>query len=173
VSGAKHYATLGACAVLIAGGVWLSGTLDRKPQTSEAAAAAIAAELDIYVEQPSSPVAGKAESAADLTVCIESAHQLDFPLLADRLAPSHLRPVPAAGCTNRTVEGDFGMFTAMTSWFDAQGTEAAHLKVAKVDCPTRSRCLVDIDWFGGGNRYTVESSGGSWSVTGYEMRWVV
>ena len=173
MSGAKHYATLGACAVLVAGGVWLSGTLDRKPQASEAAAAAIAAELDIYVEQLSGPAAGEADSAAYLTVCIDTAHQLDFPLLANRLAPSRLRPVPAAGCTRRRVEGDFGMFTARTDWFDAQGSEAAHLKVAKVDCPTRSRCLVDIDWFGGGNRYAVESSGGSWSVTGYEMRWVV
>ncbi|MDC8753501.1 hypothetical protein OIK40_02455 [Erythrobacter sp. sf7] len=173
MSGPKDYATLGAFAVLVAGAVWLSGTLDRKPQVTEAAAAAIAAELDIYVEQLSGPPAGEADSATHLTVCLETARQLDFPLLAKRLAPSFLRPVPAAGCTKRTVEGDFGMFTARTYWFDAQGTEAAHLKIAKVDCPTRSRCLVDIDWFGGGNRYEVERSGGSWSVTGYEMRWVV
>jgi len=158
---------------MVAGGVWLSATLDRKPQITEATAAAISADLDSFIEVYEDPAEREAVGNKAASLCIASNAPLDFTLLADRLSGTFLRPVPVVGCKSKTIEGDFGMFSAMTSWFDESGEEAGHLEIDTVSCPTARRCIVDIDSFGAGMRYEVERTGDRWSVTARKMRWVV
>ncbi|MFU7528288.1 hypothetical protein [Qipengyuania sp. ASV99] len=170
---ARGLTMLAATSGLVAGAVWLSETLDRKPEVTESTAAAIRAELSFFVEFIEDPVEREALSDKPVPLCIGSSAPLDFDLLEDRLARSFLRPVPIIGCRRRTVEGDFGMFGAMTYWFDETGEEAGQLRIKAVNCPTVRRCIVDIDSVGAGMRYEVERTGDNWTVTGQETRWIV
>jgi hypothetical protein len=175
VSGARDFVTLGALVVLVAGAVWLSAILDRRPQVTEATAAAIRAEMALFIETYADPAARKADGDKPASLCIASNEPLDFALLADRLAGTFLRAVPVADCTSKTVKGDFGMFASMTTWFDESGDQAGMgmIEIAAVHCPTARRCLVDIDLPIGGDRYEVERIGDRWSVEGRQMRWIV
>lgn len=169
----RNLGVLAGITALVAGTVWLAETLDRKTEITESTAAAIRAEFSFFVDFVEDPAERKALSEKPVSLCIESNVALDFSLLEDRLATSFLRPVPVIGCKSRTVEGDFGMFVAMTDWFDETGEEAGQLKIKAVQCSTERRCIVDIDSIGSGMRYEVERSGGKWTVTGSENLWIV
>ena len=175
MSGARDSVTLGALVVLVAGAVWLSAMLDKRPQVTETTAAAIRAEMALFIETYADPAARKADGGKPASLCIASNEPLDFALLADRLAGTFLRVVLVADCTSKTVKGDFGMFVSMTTWFDESGDQAGMgmIEIAAVHCPTARRCLVDIDLPIGGDRYEVERIGDRWSVTARRMRWVV
>ncbi|MEE4338526.1 hypothetical protein [Erythrobacter sp.] len=157
----------------VAGGVWLSALLDNSPEPTEPVAAAIKADFSEYIPYLKDP-ARRAEAGIDkAAICIQTEERLDYPILAERLADSFLHPIPASDCTSKTVEGDFGMFTALTYWFDKDGAEAGKIDIVAVRCPTPSRCFVDIDHRGGGNRYEAIRSGGRWVARWHKMRWVV
>lgn len=158
---------------LVAGGVWLSALMDRSADPTQPVAAAIEADFSEYIPYLKDP-ARRAEAGIDsAAICIQTEEPLDYRILGDRLAASFMRPIPAADCSSRTVEGDFGMFTALTYWFDKDGVEAAKIDVVAVRCPTPSRCFVDIDHRGGGNRYEAIRSGGRWVARWHKMRWIV
>ena len=158
---------------LVAGSVWLSDLLDHRPRATEAVAAAIKDEMAFFIEFFDDPAEREAVDGEEASLCIASEEPLDFTLLAARLDGTLLRAVPIADCTSKTVEGDFGMFSGMTYWFDASGEEAGMLEIAATHCPTSRRCIVDINSRGRGDRYEVTRSGGKWSVTEREMRWVI
>lgn len=168
-----QFAILAALVALVAGGVWLSEEVDRKPVVSEAVAAAIKADLAWYIEAATDQAATGKVAPEVANLCLASDQPLDYDLLAVRLAGSFLHVVPVADCTSKTVEGDFGMFSAMTTWFDGSGKEAGFLTVQAVHCQTARRCIVDTASIGAGMRYQVDRVGDVWAVTNSEMRWVV
>lgn len=108
-----------------------------------------------------------------LVLCLESEVFLDIDSVARNLSNTIVTPVPIAACSSKTVEGDFGMFTAMTNYFGPVGEAAAHLKVVGVSCSTVASCVVDVDSRGRGERYRVERLGQSWKVADSRLRWVV
>ena len=166
-------ALLAAVAAFVAGGVWLSATIDRRPKVSEAVAAAIRADLAWYIEGATEQVASKGPAPEIVTICLQSDEPLDYALLADRLAGTFIRAVPVADCKSKTVEGDFGMFSAMTYWFDENGARADMRAVERVLCSTPRRCVVDINSLGAGNTYEVRRLHKGWKVTKTWQRWIV
>lgn len=166
-------ATLSMITGLVAGAVWLSALLDRKPKVTEVVSAAIKAEMVWFIEFYENPAERKAVDLEPVLLCIASKEPLDFALLADQLSGTFLQPLPVAKCTSRTVEGDFGMFSAMTYWFDETGEEAGMLVIEAVRCPTSRRCIVDINTVGSGMRHEIEKTGDDWAVTKSDRRWVV
>lgn len=163
---------LGALGALVAGGVGLSARLDSTPLASEAAAAAIRAEFAWYSDAASKIAARGGAKPEVVTLCI-AAKGLDFRLLAARLSGAHLRPVPVAQCSSKTLAGDPGMENAATTWVDAKGKPAAMITLRRIRCETRTRCSVDLDFLMGGNTYDTERRANGWTVTASRMRWVV
>lgn len=108
-----------------------------------------------------------------VVICLESEVRLDTDRVADRLGETVIRPVPVSECVKETVYGDFGMFIALDTYFDRNGKESAHVKVADVECATTSDCIVDLDWRGNGESFVVKRRGQTWQVTEQKMRWVV
>lgn len=166
-------AALGAVTALVASGVQLSEEFDQKPAVSAAVAAAIKAEMAWYIDAATEHASSEGVTPEVANICLTTDRPLDFALLSNRLAGSFLDVVPVADCTSKTVEGDFGMFSAMTTWSDDSGKEAGHLSIQAVNCPIARRCIVDIDSTGAGMRYEVERVGDVWTVTRVDMRWVV
>jgi hypothetical protein len=164
---------LGAITGLIAGAVSLSSDV-HVPGVDEpaAVAAALFEPFQDYVdeEQLRHP---PAHQVGDLALCLKAEPSLDVDAVSRALAGILVRVIPAGRCTSKTVKGDFGMFTAMTYWFDENGKEAAALEVEAVHCLTRSRCIVDINSFAEGMSYEVEAEGGAWTVTRSSLRWIV
>jgi hypothetical protein len=170
---AQPLVALGAIAGLIAGAVWLSGEVDRLAADEPGAvSAAIIAHLEDYIDedQQKRPAEHK---VGDLVLCLSTEIPIDVAAVADALSGTLIRAILAKDCTSKTVEGDFGMFTAMTTWFDERGEEAWHLEITRVRCPSVTRCLVDIDSVGAGMTYEARRSGEFWSVTGERLRWIV
>lgn len=108
-----------------------------------------------------------------LKLCLESKVPLKIDRIAKAFSQTVVRPIPMTSCSSKTVEGDFGMFVAITRYYDSTGEQAGHLEIAKVTCPTTSRCLVDIDDFGVGMSYEVARRGSLWRTVRREMRWIV
>lgn len=106
-------------------------------------------------------------------ICIEPEQPLNVRKMAERLSDTIIRPVPVTDCTSETVEGDFVMFSAVTHYYDSSGQEAGHVVVEKVDCRTTSECIIDLDWFGGGDRYLIRRTGSVWNVVHQRIRWIV
>ena len=98
------------------------------------------------------------------SVCVESETPLDVSRIRERFASTIVRLVPNSECASQMVEGDFGMFSAMTYYFDEEGVEAGHLSIPRVECRTSSECIVDIDTIGSGNSYRIRRSAGQWEV---------
>lgn len=170
---ARSFVALGAITGLIAGAVWFSGEVDRiEADEPGAVSAAIIAHLEDYIDedQLKRPPEHK---VGDLVLCLSTEIPLDVTAVEDALSGTLIRVVPAKDCTSKTVEGDFGMFIAMTTWFDERGEEAGHLEITKVRCPSVTRCLVDIDSVGAGMTYEVKRSGEGWTITAERLRWIV
>lgn len=173
---AKSLVTLGTITSIVAGAVWLSATLDRKPEATavtEATAAAIKADIAEFIEFYEEPSERQAVGSEAAVICIASENPLDFAVLEERMAGTFLRLIPFDDCTSKTVEGDFGMFAAITYWYDKSGQEAGMLEIAVIHCPTARRCVVDIETPLRDDRYEVERSGSKWTVTKSEMLRVV
>lgn len=136
---------------------------------------AVAAAIKDEMEQllGSEVVEGKDPSTDLLLLCIESKVPLSTEAIAQDLAGTIIRPIPVDRCTSKTVEGDFGMFSALTYYYDAKGNEAGHLKVATVSCPSSRTCIVDLDGGGSGRRYSLRRDGQVWSVLDSTTTWVV
>lgn len=108
-----------------------------------------------------------------VTLCVGGEVPLNIGAVEREFADTIVWPVPESACTSETVEGDFGMFSAITQYHDAEGREAAHLEVAGASCSNTSTCVVDIDSLGAGHRYNVRREGRTWSATEGRWRWVV
>lgn len=116
---------------------------------------------------------GRKDYQGDLQVCTDGLNDLDLGKIAKGLEQTIIRPVSITACNSETVEGDFGMFTALTYYFAPDGEEAAYVKIDKIECPTMTRCIVDLDYHGGGVRYLIQKDGSGWEMAGGYMRWVV
>jgi hypothetical protein len=173
VTDLRSLLVLGAITGLIAGAVSLSSDV-HVPGVDEpaAVAAALIEPFQDYVEEEQLRHP-PAHQVGDLALCLKAESSLDVEAVSRALAGTLVRVIPAGRCTSKTVKGDFGMFTAMTYWFDESGGEAASLEVEAVRCLTRSRCIVDINSFAAGRRYEVEAAGGVWTVTRSALRWIV
>ena len=170
---ARSLVALGAITGLIAGAVWFSGEVDRiAVDEPGAVSAAIIAHLDDYIDEDELKRPPE-HTVGDLVLCLSAEIPLDVAAVEGALSGTLIRVVPANDCTSKTVEGDFGMFTAMTTWFDELGDEAGHLEITNVRCPSVTRCLVDIDSVGAGMTYEVRRSGEGWATTGESLRWIV
>jgi hypothetical protein len=108
-----------------------------------------------------------------LVLCLDFRNSLNIDLVSKNLSDTIIKPVPVTACSSKTIEGNFGMFTAITHYSGPEGDEAAHLAVVRVSCQTTKSCEVDIDSRGSGVRYWVERSGQTWKVTDSRLRWIV
>lgn len=108
-----------------------------------------------------------------LVLCVASTAPLNMAAMVRDLAETAIRPVPLEECTSETIEGDFGIFSALTTYYGPTGGEAAYLKVVSASCSTSSTCVVDIDTFGSGYRYRARRNGRVWTVVDKKRRWVV
>lgn len=142
-----------------------------EPDTNGAVAAALRHHLADRVG--SEAIEGKDASFGPLVLCVGSDVPLEMAAIERDLVDTIVEPVAASECTSETIEGDFGMFTAITNYYDAKGHEAAHLEVVRVSCSNTRACIVDIDGRGSGQRYTTRRKGQAWSVVESIMRWVV
>jgi hypothetical protein len=162
-----------AITAAVAGAVSFSAEIDGGAVDKEgAAAAAILASLGDYIEEDQLRHP-PAQRVGDLVLCLDAEISLDLVAIQRALSETLIRVLPAKNCTSKTVEGDFGMFTALTTWFDENGEETGHLEMSNLRCPTVTRCMVDIDSVGAGMTYEARRSGKSWSVTGESLRWIV
>lgn len=109
----------------------------------------------------------------EFTLCLESEVALDIDAIVSKLSETVIRPSPVGDCTSETVEGDFGMFSAMTTYYDSSGQQAAHVEIARVHCATSTSCLVDIDDFGAGMSYLMRRNGREWRMVEHRLRWIV
>lgn len=107
------------------------------------------------------------------TLCLDSKRPLDIAAIAHAMGDTVITTVPVSECTSETVEGNFGMFTALTTYYDRSGEEAAHIEIADIRCTTTSACTVDIDSRGSGMRYEMERRGSVWHARKAWMRWIV
>jgi hypothetical protein len=141
------------------------------PDTNGAVASALKHHLTELVG--AATIEGKDASFGPLVLCVGSKVPLKMEAIERDFAGTVIEPVPANACTSEKIEGDFGMFTAITKYHDATGAEAAHLEVENVACSSTRTCIVDIDDFGSGDRYITRREGQVWSVVERRMRWVV
>ena len=169
----RSLVALGAITGLITGAVWFSGEVDQiAADEPGAVATAIVAQLKDYIDEDQLTLP-PGHKVGDLVLCLSADIPLDVAAVEDALSGTLIRAVPATDCTSKTVLGNFGMFTAMTTWFDERGEEAGHLKITNMRCPSVTRCLVDVDSVGAGMTYEARRSGEVWSVTGERLRWIV
>lgn len=112
-------------------------------------------------------------STPPLKLCLETEVPLQINAVAHDLSNTIIEPIPVARCTSERIEGDFGMFTAITKYYDETGEEAAHVIVVEVSCSTSKTCRVDIDDFGAGMSYEAQQQGSAWKVVERDPRWVV
>lgn len=156
-----HVAILGALAALVAGAVWLSERLDRRPIATEAVAAAIANENAWYSEAEAKMSSQQGRKPEIVPFCIDS-EPLDYTLLAERLLDRFVQPLPVSTCVSKSANPDPA---ALGHWTDESGGFAVMMSIRSVRCPTRSQCSVDIAHLGAGKRYEVRRSVTGWTVT--------
>ena len=151
-----------------------SSVASQKFGTPDREAAVAAALKETLGEYFNSEVMHQADPPLGFAVmCVESKIDLDVSAIANNLSKTIIRPVPVDSCTSQTVEGDFGMFTALTTYYDDRGKEAGHFEVANVACKSTSECIVDLDFRGWGERFLVERKGATWEVLQRRNRWIV
>ena len=157
--------------IILAALTSIASSKNGEPDTNGAVASAIKHHLADFGGMDI--IEGKDASFGPLVLCVESRVPLEMEAIERDLAGTVMEPVPANECRSETIEGDFGMFTAIEKYYDATGGEAAHLEVVSVSCSSTRTCIVDIDDFGSGERYTTRRKGQVWSVAERRMRWVV
>lgn len=169
----RSLAILAVLAGVVGSAVWLSSEVDQvAADEAGAVSAALVANLGEFIDE-SELKSPPADMVGDLSLCLDAKTEIDLADVDRDLAGTLIRVIPAKCCTSKTVEGDFGMFTALTTWYDESGKEAGHLEIEAVQCQSVRRCIVDIDSHGSGMRYDVERTGNMWSVLARRMRWVV
>ncbi|MFZ1743199.1 MAG: hypothetical protein WAT93_10110, partial [Pontixanthobacter sp.] len=141
------------------------------PDREAAVASALKGALGEYI--PDDQMMDKNPALGFVVMCVESKQPFDVKRMAAHLSDTIVRPIPVSDCTSKTVEGDFGMFAALTTFYDKSGDEAGHFEIAKVVCDNSSECVVDIDWHGAGQRYFMRRTGPVWKVVSQRNRWVV
>lgn len=142
-----------------------------EPDVNGAVAAALKHQLTDLLGADA--VGGKDAAVEPFALCVESVVSLDMDAIERDFSGTVIQPVPESACTSETIEGDFGMFSAITRYYDARGAEAAHRQVAGASCPDTRTCVVDIDSRGAGERFITRREGQAWSVVERRTRWVV
>lgn len=142
-----------------------------KPDIEAAIAVAIVAEFSDWVGFNWLDEVQKA--GEEVPLCLSAKVSFNLEAVATHLSDTVVRSFASRDCTSETVEGDFGMFTALTSYYDPNGKDAAHLTIAAATCVSTTQCSIDIDSRGAGMRYMVERKGGKWEVVSQDMRWIV
>lgn len=142
-----------------------------EPDSNGAVAAAIKHYLADFVGMEA--IEGEDTSRGPMVLCVGSEVPLHMEAIARDLADTVIRPIAEGACRSETVEGDFGMFTAITNYYDASGAEAAHVTVADVSCENTTTCIVDIDSRGSGDRLEMRRKGRTWFVGERRIRWMV
>lgn len=176
MSEAKHFPTLSAIAALVAGGVWLSASVDtRAPnQRVTEASAAVIGELademmgDFLGNYPGNEGAFERQIAGlgYTTVCVSSEVPLDFALLEKRLTPFKLRAARLTDCKTNAGDRGSGVQPGPTMWFDKRGAEAGMARIEDAHCPDDQRCVVELVMYAFGGSFAVERTAAGWSVTG-------
>lgn len=165
----RSFFTLGAVTALVAGGVVMSASLDRRPRVTEAVAAVIKNEFAWYSDAASMAASQRGQKPEIVTVCID-AEALDYTLMAERLASTFTRPVPVKNCKSKAKDADPTELGAVGGWSDENGAFAVKLRVRSVECVTRSRCIVETAFMGEGKSYEVKQANGKWAVTDIKLR---
>jgi len=142
-----------------------------EPDSNGAVAAAIKHYLADFVGMEA--IEGEGTSFGPMVLCVGSEVPLHMEAIARDLADTVIRPIAEGACRIETVEGDFGMFTAIINYYDASGAEAAHVTVADVSCKNTTTCIVDIDSRGSGDRLEMRRKGRTWFVGERRIRWMV
>lgn len=159
------------CAMVIGMTVALSSPrLER--DAAGAVAAAIAENIGEFVKVEPLTGAGRSEIGSE-TLCLNANGQVQVQDVARKLETTFLRIVPESRCRKKVVEGDFGMFVSMIYFYNENGIQSSHLKIAKIECSVAQKCSVDIDQFGSGVRYNCVRSGEDWKVISSDLRWIV
>jgi hypothetical protein len=180
---AKHLATLGAIAALVAGGVWLSAAVDSllsDKRVTEASAAVIGEHAGAMMGDFKGNTPGN-EKAFDqqiarlgfTTVCVSSEVPLDFALLERRLAQFRLRAARITDCTSDTGEACDGVPPGPRRWFDKRGAEAGMATIKDVQYSDDRRCVVELVMYAFGGKYAVDRTTKGWAVTGSSEGWVI
>jgi len=172
VSGTKDFTMLGALVALVAGGVWISGTLDHQPLVTEAAAAAIKSEFAWYSNAESKIAREQGRKPEIVTLCVD-AEPFDYTLLAKRLSASLVRPFPASACKSKNGAADPAALGAIDQWSHKSGAFAVMFRVRSIRCMTRSRCIVETAFMGEGKAYEVTRMEYGWTVTNIELLAIV
>lgn len=167
-SAAAFGATL---SVILAGLTSIASTPAEEPDVEGAVATALEHHLTDYAGVGS--IDAKDSAFERIALCVGTKVPLAFDPIERHFAGTVVVPIPDEACTSETIEGDFGMFSAITRYRDTTGREAGHLELEAVSCSSSRSCQVDIDTFGSGVRYAVRRERGTWSVVGKGMRWVV
>lgn len=106
-------------------------------------------------------------------ICLTPVQSLDAERIDRMLENTIIRVVPNNSCQSTTVQGDFGMFTALTTYVGSDGREAGHLSAPRIWCPNPNNCEVDIQTHASGYRFWVKRTGSEWIVVNRRMQWVV
>ncbi len=146
---------------------------ERQDDLTEPVAAAILAAYKDYGAYLASRDPAAGEAPALLSLCIDTAVPLNYPLLARRVAAGHLRPVPVQACSGNIAIDPNPLVGRYTRWSDEAGQAADGLSVASAECRFRPRCTIDIDMRSNGARYTVERGPRGWRVIQVETRWII
>ncbi len=110
---------------------------------------------------------------SDWSICLESKMPINVGAINKALSHTILTTHKVSDCTSKTTEGDFGMFNAMTDYFDPSGERAGHLIIQKITCPKADYCLVEIDTFSDGYEYKMRLVHGRWQYVDKDIIWVV
>ncbi|NCP13596.1 MAG: hypothetical protein GW858_05460 [Sphingomonadales bacterium] len=172
MSGPKDFVTLGALVVLVAGGVWLSATLDHQPLVTEAAAAAIKSEFAWYSDAEAKIAKEQGRQPEIVNLCVD-AEPFYYALLAKRLSANLVRPHPVSACKSKTGAADPAAFGSIDQWSHKSGAFAVMLRVRSIRCMTRSRCMVETALMGAGKAYEVTRTENVWTVTNTELLAIV
>ena len=153
--------------VLLGTSVWLTSGTKHRPIATAAAAAAMKSHgnLPIWIEAYADSAARIEDQLEYVPLCVDSAEPLDFDQLQNLFAETVILPVPIDTCRSKKVKSEDPMFAFFTHWFDQNKETALQLEVSKINCPSRSRCILDLDDWHVGIRYTVDEIDGVWTVT--------
>jgi len=168
----RSLATVLAITAAVAGAVVLCAPSVRgDPRTHGAAAtaAAIKAQMGWAFIDPQGRRYTSDTALPRASLCVSSKVPLDFAVLSEALEGSRLRPVSAAHCSGFRLGS---AATGWSDWRDENGAEASVLIVSGIDCPSTTRCLVQLTAPTEGGTYEVRQETKGWTVSETIERWI-
>nr|WP_298928357.1 hypothetical protein [uncultured Erythrobacter sp.] len=160
-------------AILVAVGAFTWSGSGFSTRYAPSAAVALAIELQFESFSGGTLEDLRADDGSKTTLCLETKVDVDFEQLRTKFNATPILPINNVDCTLKTVEGDFGMFVAMTSFYDPNGKPALHYELIDVRCESAVLCEIDIDDFGYGETYKLARENGKWKLIEQIGRWIV